>query len=252
VTLETENAELKRRLNEDSSSSSKPPSSDSPADRSRDLRLRMHRMGRSLADSVAQRQEGPQAHVLSSTARSIVGGMRSDKLAMEPVDMALVERYAPHPDWRKYVLLTTAASDAGNDWATYIVATWFLRGFQSGRIAIDRPRAVRLLKKASRSSPHAMVELAHCYEDGDGVRRSPARARDLLTKAAEFGSVFALLHLAWIYGEGVGVRANPGKARRLVKQACRSGLTVDPDGDLALTPSFSKRTTARKRKHSVS
>ncbi|MEO6771641.1 MAG: hypothetical protein ABI467_01300 [Kofleriaceae bacterium] len=168
---------------------------------------------------------------------------------MEPVDMALVERYSHRPDWATYVSLIRTASAAGNDWATYVLATWFLRGFPDGGIAVNRPRALDLLKKSARSSAHAMVELAHCYEDATGITRSPARARALLEKAARFGSVFALFHLAWIYGEGVGVHANARKANGLVKRAARLGFSIDNKGDLAfeaVSPENKVRRVAKK------
>lgn len=151
---------------------------------------------------------------------------------MEPVDMALVERYSRRPNWRRFVQLVRFASAGGNDWATYVLATWYLRGFARGRISVDRPLAVKLLRSAARSSPHAMVELAHCYEDANGVRRDLKRARALLEKAARFGSVYALLHLAWIYGEGVGVQPDTRKAAQLVKRAARFGLVLDEHGDV--------------------
>ena len=151
---------------------------------------------------------------------------------MEPFDLALVERYRRKPDWRRYVSLIQAAAAAGNDWARYVMATWFLHGFREGRIRVNRPRALRLLRSASRSCPNAMVELARILEDGIDVRRDHASARRLLVKASEFGSVHALIHLAWIYGEGVNVRADHAKARRLMRRAAKLGLTIDSDDNV--------------------
>jgi uncharacterized protein len=155
---------------------------------------------------------------------------RRSKLAVvEPVDAALVEYYARPPSWRRYAALVRLASSAGNAWATYVVARWYLHGFAKTGVRRDIPTAIRLLRRAARSSPHAMVELALCHEDGIGVSTSYARARALLERAASSGSVYARVHLAWMFGNGVGVRRDETKARRLMREAARFGVVVGPN-----------------------
>jgi len=151
---------------------------------------------------------------------------------MEPVDMALTERYRRKPSRERYEQLVRLAAAGGNDAARDIHATWLLRGFKEVRLRPDVPAGIRLLRLASRSNPHAMVELARRYEEGTGVPRDLPRARRLLQKACRYGSVFARIHLAWIYGEGVGVPRDPRKARRLMQEAARLGLAIDGDENI--------------------
>src|SRR5688572_13031929 len=112
--------------------------------------------------------------------------------ALEPFDMALIQRYSSRPNWPQYSSLIEAAAEAGNDWALYVQASWFVRGLPELGVKPDMKKAIKLLRISARSCPHAMIELARCYEDGVHVVRDLAEARRFLVKATEYGSVFAL------------------------------------------------------------
>ena len=68
----------------------------------------------------------------------------------------------------------------------YALATWYLAGY--GKVKRNIKEAVRLLKASANSGvADAWFDLAVCYEEGEGVRRSKAHAFRCYVLAAVLG-----------------------------------------------------------------
>lgn len=104
--------------------------------------------------------------------------------------------------WREsFVLLRGAAADPNDHLARYDLAEWYLEGCRApdGSVILRRnpARAVRLLESAARAgASDAYLTLANCYSDGQGVRRSRARADYWYRRGVKAGDPRAAFNLA--------------------------------------------------------
>jgi TPR repeat protein len=95
-----------------------------------------------------------------------------------------------------------AASAAGDDRATYALATWYLHGKHVGK---DIARATVLLRLAADAgNSDAIYDLAYSHESGAGVDKDERTAFLLYVKAALIGHSQATYEVGRCYCYGVG------------------------------------------------
>lgn len=68
-----------------------------------------------------------------------------------------------------------------------------------------------------------MLNLACCYERGEGVEQNEDRALYWYRRGAEAGSVYCMFCLGWNYRNGVGVKQNMTEAIRWYTAAAEGG-----------------------------
>ena len=137
----------------------------------------------------------------------------------EPFDLAVAEASMAAPDWRLYRELMELGAEAGDPIAQYAVAFWYLHGHEDLGIEEGRYReAVRWLKPAARSFAPAMVELGLCLYYARGIRRDRKAAAALFQRAARGGSLRGKTLVAFIHEEGQGVPRSAAKARNAERQ----------------------------------
>lgn len=71
-----------------------------------------------------------------------------------------------------------------------------------------------------------MVNLAICYENGDGVEPNLNEAIKLYTKEAELGKVGAMVNLGIIYENETDIDSHPRKAIQLYTTAAGLGNSL--------------------------
>ena len=76
---------------------------------------------------------------------------------------------------------------------------------------------------AERGIAAYQVLLAHCYAEGDGVRKDNAEAVKWFRKAAEQGESYAQYMLGFGYANGVGVPKDEAEAAKLFRKAAEQG-----------------------------
>ncbi|MCX5741999.1 MAG: tetratricopeptide repeat protein, partial [Proteobacteria bacterium] len=85
-------------------------------------------------------------------------------------------------------------------------------------------QAVRLYEQGMAcGSEDATHELALCYEEGRGVRKSNKRAFALMKTASRKGDIAATHVLGWYYHNGIGTRPNASRAMRAYRRAAARG-----------------------------
>jgi TPR repeat protein len=138
---------------------------------------------------------------------------------IEPYDIALPLLYTDDPPEFIAELLEIGAS-MGDALATYSFATQLLHGNKELRIRRDVPRGMRILRKAAKTFPRAMYDLAVSYAEGlGGLRRNEMRAFTLYQQAASGGHLGALFEVARRLEFGEGVKRNHRQALVLLKRA---------------------------------
>lgn len=83
--------------------------------------------------------------------------------------------------------------------------------------------AAGLQTAADAGDVDALVALAGCYANGDGVAQDPARAVALYTRAADAGSADGAYKLGWCYDTGFGVAPDVARALALYTRAGDAG-----------------------------
>jgi TPR repeat protein len=112
----------------------------------------------------------------------------------------------------------------------------------------DHTEAVRLFKRAAKLDSHALLQLAWCYEHGQGVGQDANAAVEQYRLAAEGGYALANASLGLCFEKGRGVpRSDPAEATRLYalaaedgksgKMAFKHATTVLPDSSVELDAS---------------
>lgn len=81
----------------------------------------------------------------------------------------------------------------------------------------------QLVEQADADNADAQLLLATMYLKGAVKDADPAKAANLLERAAAKGNVPAKVMLAELYLKGQGVAADPAQARRLLHQAAEAG-----------------------------
>jgi uncharacterized protein len=127
-----------------------------------------------------------------------------------------------------YELLLKAES-AGCAEASYAIGTWYLFGFYLKK---NVRKAVQLFRKAAKEEVAAAAfDLAVCYEQGQGVRRSELKAISLMMRAFALGDLSAGQEVERLLYWGDATVRNRSLSRefgRLVGQA-EAKLAEAPD-----------------------
>jgi len=92
--------------------------------------------------------------------------------------------------------------------------------YKMGRYDIARTRWEALVEAGNTT---AMINLANMYQQGQGVARDPARARALVTRAADLGDARAQYELGLAHEQGDGVPRNLAVAAGWLERAARQG-----------------------------
>lgn len=109
------------------------------------------------------------------------------------------------PPEKAYPLLVEAM-EAGDYRAHYAIGTWYLYG---RHLKMDLKKAVRLFKEAADNDiAEAAFDLAVCYEKGEGVTKSPAKAVAYYLRALRCGDESAAEELRRMFYWGFGVERN--------------------------------------------
>jgi TPR repeat protein len=114
--------------------------------------------------------------------------------------------------------------DKGEAWAQSMMGQWY----RDGKYGLKQSyvMAAMLYEKAVvQGDPDAMCNLAHLYEDGQGVVQSFKKAAELYTMAAEQGTVNArsMFNLGNLYRDGKGVAQSSKKAVKYFSLAADQG-----------------------------
>lgn len=84
----------------------------------------------------------------------------------------------------------------------------------------------RIVNRAAKADPDALLELARRFEYGLGVKTNLERAHQIYCQAARLGVIRAQLVLARMYLAGTSITRNQEQARAWLVQATRSGDPV--------------------------
>ncbi len=142
---------------------------------------------------------------------------------------ALIEARKPNCDMAKVKSMLDHAHENGDVLASYALATWYLLG-QSGVCNMSVRKAIPLLKLAARENlPEACFDLALCYETGDGVKQSEARALELYIQAALAGDTDSFYEVGRMHFYGLGTKRNRRMADLWFDKAERLGVPFRTD-----------------------
>lgn len=95
--------------------------------------------------------------------------------------------------------------------------------YQMNKVFIPKKLIDALTIACDSNNTMAMLRLAWCYEDGNGIEQDLEKAIELFEKAAVLGNKNAMNILATCYARGAGVKQNWGKAIELFQQAAALG-----------------------------
>ncbi len=143
--------------------------------------------------------------------------MKLSEMWFEPFEASLLELSRQDTDWLRYLSLLKLGVQAGDDRAMHALGSLMLSGATEPKVIRNRAEGIRLLHRATRSVPMAMLEYAEILEGGlRGVKKNEALAFAMYKRAERYGSVAARFHVARCLLAGTGVAIDrPGAARRL-------------------------------------
>ena len=96
--------------------------------------------------------------------------------------------------------------------------------YQNGEVSPDKKKAFELLHQASElGDSHAMVNLADCYLNGEGVTQDANKAIELYERASDLGNSTALVNLGVCFENGIGVTHDEKKAVLFYQHAADMG-----------------------------
>jgi TPR repeat protein len=114
------------------------------------------------------------------------------------------------PDWKLAKELLLRAAKSGEPHAKWALATWYLHG--NPVTTKDIRKAIPLLKQAAESVREAQYELAVCYQNGEGVAKSPRKAFLLYLQSALNGDPQAHFEVGRMLYHALGVRRDRAQA----------------------------------------
>lgn len=127
----------------------------------------------------------------------------------KPYERSLYLARRASPDWPAVKRLLDKAAAESDPKAHYALATWYLFGHEPLAIEKNIKKATPLLKfAADRGVPEALFDLAVCYETGQGVAKSEAKAFVLYTEAALRDDADSMFEISRMYSYGIGVKKN--------------------------------------------
>jgi hypothetical protein len=86
------------------------------------------------------------------------------------------------------------------------------------------PESLALMRRAAAAgAPRAMVDLAECYRNGDGVAKDESQAVYWFRRAADLGNATAMVFLGYMYQEGEGVDKSDAEAVKWFQKAADKG-----------------------------
>jgi uncharacterized protein len=146
-------------------------------------------------------------------------------LASTAYDAALDEMYSGAPDVGKALALLKEAHAAGDNRATYALATWYIHG-KAPVVKRDLGNAVALLKEAARAgNPDALFDLGVAYESGETGEPDVVEAFRSYVGAALRGHLQSLYEVGRCYEHGIGVPADIAIADIWLNRAAELGIT---------------------------
>jgi|JI10StandDraft_1071094.scaffolds.fasta_scaffold42412_5 TPR repeat protein len=150
--------------------------------------------------------------------------MRSRGMWFEPFDASLIELSGQETDWSRYLALVKLGVQAGDDRAMYALGSLMLSGSTKPKVVRNRAEGLRLLRRATRSVPMAMLEYAVLLESGvGGVEKDEQLAFAMFKRAERYGSVAARFHVARCLLAGTGVAVDRRGAARRLKRCLELG-----------------------------
>jgi TPR repeat protein len=137
----------------------------------------------------------------------------------DPFDVALPMFYASPRSHAQYRKLIELGARAGDPLAEYAMATWYL--FGNAEIGVKRSpaRAVALLSRAASTLNRAMYDLAICKLHGQGTKQDERGGYRLLARASQLGCLPAMKAQAQCLKQGIGVKVDRATAALLDKRA---------------------------------
>ncbi|HET6473261.1 MAG TPA: tetratricopeptide repeat protein, partial [Pseudomonadales bacterium] len=104
---------------------------------------------------------------------------------------------------------------------------YYIRGFAFllDRLYVSAAQDYARALELDPDNPSVMTELGRMYADGIGVGKDPARAFDLLQKAARGGNDSARLYVGYALLTGTGTKADVPKARYWLQESANAGHT---------------------------
>lgn len=139
-------------------------------------------------------------------------------------DQALTEAQAAGGDRKKTWRLLNRAYKSGDPRAAYAIGTWYLHG-KDEFIAKDLKRAIPLLREAAYAEhADAAYDLAVCYENGIGVKKSARRAVLLYLRGALLGEKQSIYEVGRCYWYGIGVKRDRAIADMWLDRAAKLGV----------------------------
>lgn len=136
---------------------------------------------------------------------------------------AFVEMQKEHPDLQIAFNLLKQSADKGNAEALYAIGTWYLHGTfveKNSFLAVEY-----FLRSIEGNYSSAYFDLAICFENGDGVRKSFKKAFECYLNAALLGDIQAVYEVGRCYYYGIGISKDEGIANIWLKQAREKGIT---------------------------
>ncbi|MFY0254335.1 tetratricopeptide repeat protein [Chitinophaga sp. 30R24] len=115
------------------------------------------------------------------------------------------------------------SANKGNAEALYAIGTWYLHGTfveKNPFLAVEY-----FLISIEGNYSNAYFDLAVCYENGDGVKKSFKKAFECYLNAALLGDKQAIYEVGRCYYYGIGISKNEGIANIWLRQAKEKGIT---------------------------
>lgn len=124
-------------------------------------------------------------------------------------------------DYKEAFKWYSKSADQDFLYAIINLAHYYLQG---RGVKQDKEKGFSLLQKASKKGlAEAMVSLGCCYLNGDGTKKDEQQAFKYFTKAAENGNKAALYELGYCYELGFGVAKDEKAAVELYEKAASQG-----------------------------
>lgn len=125
------------------------------------------------------------------------------KKGQKSYKLALIEANKKNGNLSKAYDLLLVSHNRGFLGATYAIGTWFLFG---KHVVLDYKKAVYYLSIAADGKmQEACFDLAVCYEEGKGVKKSLKMASVYYLKSALLGDAEGMVAMGRLYHYGIGV-----------------------------------------------